>query len=156
MENCGAIGDSNVFKKRSPNFIEYPEGLWLVKFLSLEYWRRVEETANSDEEFGLRARGFTASFTFRVTDGDELKPVYVMFEDGRVTEVRALREGEATDFAMEGSYETWVKVNKGEMDGANAIMTRQLQFKGSMSSIIRYSKAFLRLFTVMQKVPVEY
>ena len=51
--------------------------------------------------------------------------------------------------ALEGPYDTWVSVNKGEMDGANAIMTRQLQFKGSMSAIIRYSKAFLRLFQVM-------
>jgi len=128
----------------------------VVRFLSLEYWGRVEETANSDEEFGIRARGFTASFTFRATDREELPPVYVMFEDGRVTEVRGLMEGEATDFALEGSYETWVKVNQGEEDSANAIMTRQLRFKGSMSSIIRYSKAFLRLFIVMQKVPVEY
>jgi putative sterol carrier protein len=47
-------------------------------------------------------------------------------------------------------------VNKGEMDGANAIMTRQLQFKGNMSAIIRYSKSFLRLFQLMQQVPVEY
>jgi hypothetical protein len=28
--------------------------------------------------------------------------------------------------------------------------------KGNMSAIIRYSKAFLRLFEVMQQVPVEY
>jgi len=128
----------------------------VVRFLSLDYWRRVEETANGDEEFGIRARGFTASFTFGVTDSKEPPPVYVMFEDGRVTEVRGLREGEATDFALEGPYEVWVRVNRGEMDGANAIMARQLRFRGSMSSIIRYSKAFLRLFIVMQRVPVEY
>ena len=61
-----------------------------------------------------------------------------------------------TDFTLEGPYEVWTQVNKGELDGANAIMSRMLQFKGSMSAIIRYSKAFLRLFQVMQKVPVEY
>ena len=49
-----------------------------------------------------------------------------------------------------------MQVNKGEIDGANAIMTRMLQFKGNMSAIIRYSKAFLRLFQLMQEVPVEY
>jgi len=129
----------------------------MVEFLSLEYWKNVEETANSDEEFGIKARGFIASFTFKVTDRvEDLPPVYVKFEDGKVTELRALGEGEATDFTLEGPYDTWVGVNKGEMDAANAIMTRQLQFKGSMSAIIRYSKAFLRLFTVMQTVQVEY
>jgi len=129
----------------------------MVKFLSLDYWKQVEETANSDEEFGIKARGFTASFTFKVTDKEEeLPPIYVKFDDRKVTELRELEEGEATDFALEGPYNIWVEVNKGEQDAANAIMTRQLQFKGSMSDIIRYSKAFLRLFTVMQHVTVEY
>jgi len=128
----------------------------MVKFLGLEYWKQVEETANSDEEFGIKARGLTASFTFKVSDKDDLPAIYVMFENGRVTEVRELGEQERTDFALEGPYEIWMGVNKGETDAANAIMTRQLQFRGSMSAIIRYSKAFLRLFTVMQGVSVEY
>ena len=128
----------------------------MVKFLCLEYWHKVEEIANSDEEFGIKARGFTASFTFRVTDKNELPEVYVMFDNSKVTEVRELGENEKTDFTLEGVYDVWTQINKGEIDGANAIMTRQLQFKGSMSQIIRYSKAFLRLFQVMQKVPVEY
>ena len=78
------------------------------------------------------------------------------FDNGKVAEVRELAEGEKTDFTLEGSYDIWTQVNKGEIEGANAIMTRQLQFKGNMSEIIRYSKAFLRLFQVMQQVPVEY
>ena len=64
--------------------------------------------------------------------------------------------GNKTDFILEGTYDVWTKVNKGELDGGNAIMQRQLQFKGNMSNIIRYSKSFLRLFQLMQKVPVEY
>ena len=76
--------------------------------------------------------------------------------DGKIIEVRALGAGEKTDFTLEGPYVTWLAVNKGEVDGANAIMTRQLQFKGNMSAIIRYSKSFLRLFQLMQQVPVEY
>ncbi len=128
----------------------------MVKFLGQDYWEQVEKIANSDEEFGIKARGFTASFTFRVTDRESLTPAYLKFDNGKVTEVRPLGEGEKTDFALEGPYDVWVKVNKGELDGANAIMTRMLQFRGNMSAIIRYSKAFLRLFQVMQKVPVEY
>ena len=128
----------------------------MVKFLSEEYFKYVEKVANADEEFQIKARGFAGSFTFRVTDRDDLKPVYVMFQDGKITEVRTLKESEETDYALEAPYETWVKVNKGEMDGANAIMMREIRFVGSMSSIIRYSKAFLRLFTVMSQVSVEY
>jgi putative sterol carrier protein len=128
----------------------------MVKFLGQDYWKQVEKIANSDEEFGIKARGFTASFTFKVADREGLTPAYLKFDNGKVTEVRPLGEGEKTDFALEGPYDVWVKVNKGELDGANAIMTRMLQFRGNMSAIIRYSKAFLRLFQVMQQVPVEY
>jgi putative sterol carrier protein len=128
----------------------------MVKFLGEDYWAQVEKIANGDEEFEIKARGFTATFTFRVTDKEDLAPSYMNFDNGKVTEVRPLGEGEKTDFALEGPYDVWVRVNKGEVDGANAIMTRMLQFRGNMSAIIRYSKAFLRLFQVMQKVPVEY
>ena len=128
----------------------------MVKFLCLDYWEKVEEIANGDEEFGIKARGFVASFTFRVTDKDDLSAIYIKFDDGKVTEVRELGVEEKTDFTLEGPYDVWMQVNKGELDGANAIMSRMLMFKGSMSAIIRYSKAFLRLFQVMQEVPVEY
>jgi len=128
----------------------------MVKFLDLDYWKQVETIANGDEEFEIKTRGFIASFTFRVTEGADLPSVYVKFDNGKIAEVRELEAEEKTDFTLEGSYDVWTQVNKGEMDGANAIMTRMLQFKGNMSAIIRYSKAFLRLFQLMQVVPVEY
>ena len=128
----------------------------MVRFLSLDYWKKVEEIANGDEEFEIKSRSFIASFTFNVTEGSDVPAVYVKFDNGKVAEVRELAEGEKTDFTLEGSYDIWTQVNKGEIEGANAIMTRQLMFKGNMSEIIRYSKAFLRLFQVMQQVPVEY
>ncbi len=128
----------------------------MVKYLSLEFWKKVQELANADQEFGIKAKMFTATFTFKVSDKADLKPVYAKFADGKIAELRNTNEGEKTDFSLEGTYDIWSKVNKGELDGSNAIMQRQLQFKGNMSNIIRYSKSFLRLFQLMQKVPVEY
>ncbi len=128
----------------------------MVQYLSLEFWKKVQELANVDQEFGIKAKLFAASFTFKVTDQPDLKPIYAKFADGKIAELRHVNEGEKTDFNLEGTYDVWSKVNKGELDGSNAIMQRQLQFKGNMSNIIRYSKSFLRLFQLMQKVPVEY
>jgi len=127
-----------------------------MKYLSLEYWKKCQEVANADEEFGIKTKMFNATFTYRAIDKPELPSIYVKFVDGKITEVRKLGEGEKTDFTLEGPYSVWVQVNKGEVDGSNAIMTRMLQFKGNMSAIIRYSKAFLRLFELMQTIPVEY
>ncbi|MGD0802689.1 MAG: SCP2 sterol-binding domain-containing protein [Candidatus Bathyarchaeia archaeon] len=128
----------------------------MSKYLSLEFWKNVQEIANTDQEFGIKAKTFVASFTFKVSDMADLKPIYAKFTDGKITEIRYVNENEKTDFSLEGTYDIWSKVNKGELDGSNAIMQRQLQFKGNMSNIIRYSKSFLRLFQLMQKVPVEY
>ena len=128
----------------------------MIQYLSLEYWKKCQEVANVDEEFGIKTKMFNATFTYRATDKPELPSIYVKFVDGKITEVKELGEGEKTDFTLEGPYSVWVQVNKGEVDGSNAIMTRQLQFKGNMSAIIRYSKAFLRLFELMQTIPVDY
>jgi len=127
-----------------------------MKYLSLDYWKMVQELANTDNEFSIKAKMFAASFVFKVTDNTYLTPIYAKFADGKITEIRTLSEGEKTDFSLEGTYDVWSKVNKGELDGGNAIMQRQLQFKGNMSNIIRYSKSFLRLFQLMQKIPVDY
>ena len=127
-----------------------------MKYLSLEYWKKCQEVANADEEFSIKTKMFNATFTYRATDKPDLPSIYVKFVDGKITEVRDLGEGEKTDFTLEGPYSIWMQVNKGEVDGSNAIMTRMLQFKGNMSAIIRYSKAFLRLFELMQTIPVEY
>jgi putative sterol carrier protein len=128
----------------------------MVQYLSLEYWKKVQEIANVDQEFSIKAKMFIASFTFKVSDKPDLKPIYAKFAEGKITEIRNVNEGEKTDFSLEGTYDVWCKVNKGELDGSNAIMQRQLQFKENMSNIIRYSKSFLRLFQLMQKVPVDY
>ena len=128
----------------------------MIQYLSLEYWKKCQEVANVDEEFGIKTKMFNATFTYRATDKPELPSIHVKFVDGKITEVKELGEGEKTDFTLEGPYSVWVQVNKGEVDGSNAIMTRQLQFKGNMSAIIRYSKAFLRLFELMQTIPVDY
>jgi putative sterol carrier protein len=128
----------------------------MVQYLGLEYWKKVREIANADEEFRIKTKGFNATFTYGVTDKPELPKVYMKFVDGEVVEERQLAAGEKTDYTLEGPYEVWTKLNKKELDAQSALMTRQLPFKGNMSAIIRYSKAFLRLFELMQTIPVEY
>jgi putative sterol carrier protein len=128
----------------------------MVQYLGLDYWKKCKEVANSDEEFRIKTKGFTATFTYRVTDKPELPKIFMKFDDGEVMEVRELVEEEKTDYTLEGPYEVWTKLNKGEMDAQSALMTRQLPFKGNMSAIIRYSKAFLRLFDLMKTIPVDY
>ena len=128
----------------------------MVQYLGLEYWKKCKEVANADEEFRIKTKMFNATFTYGVTDNEVVPDIFMRFDDGEVMEVRELAEGEKTDYTLAGPYEIWTKLNKGELDAQSALMTRQLPFKGNMSSIIRYSKAFLRLFELMQTIPVEY
>jgi len=128
----------------------------MVQYLGLDYWKKVKDIANADEEFRIKTKMFNASFTYGATDNDAVPDIYMKFDDGEVMEIRLIEEGEKTDYTLAGPYEIWMKLNKGELDAQSALMTRQLPFKGNMSSIIRYSKAFLRLFELMQTIPVEY
>jgi putative sterol carrier protein len=128
----------------------------MVQYLGLEYWNKCQEVANADEEFRIKTKMFNATFKYGATDNDAVPDIFMKFDDGEVVEVRELEEGEKTDYTLAGPYEVWTKINKGELDAQSALMTRQLPFKGNMSSIIRYSKAFLRLFELMQTIPVEY
>ncbi len=128
----------------------------MVQYLGLEYWEKCQEVANADEEFRIKTKMFNATFTYGATDNDAVPDIFMKFDDGWVVEVRELAEGEKTDYTLAGPYEIWTKLNKGELDAQSALMTRQLPFKGNMSSIIRYSKAFLRLFELMQTIPVDY
>ena len=43
----------------------------MVQYLGLDYWKKCKEIANSDEEFRIKTKGFTASFTYGVTDKPE-------------------------------------------------------------------------------------
>jgi putative sterol carrier protein len=128
----------------------------MVQYLGLEYWKKCQDVANADEEFRIKTKMFNATFTYGVIDRDDIPDIFMKFDDGEVIEVRGLAEGEKTDYTLAGPYEVWTKLNKGEMDAQSALMTRQLPFKGNMSSIIRYSKAFLRLFELMRTIPVDY
>ena len=129
----------------------------MIKFCSLDYYKEVQKTANEDKEFLSRARDFNATFTFKATDRlEELPPVFMKFEEGKVTDVRLLGPDEKTDYRLESEYDLWMKIGKGELDGATAIMTRQMRFFGSMGEIMKYAKAFQRLLTLMTMVEVEY
>jgi putative sterol carrier protein len=128
----------------------------MVQYLGLEYWKKCKEIANADEEFRIKTKMFNATFTYGVIDNDTIPDIYMKFDDGEVMTVRELEAGEKTDYSLVGPYEIWTKLNKGEVDAQSALMTRQLPFRGNMSSIIRYSKAFLRLFELMQTIPVDY
>lgn len=129
----------------------------MTKFLSLDFYKQLVELANSDNDFKLQSKGFVASFAFKVLDkAQELPFVYMKFDDGKISEVRLLGKDEKTDYALEGNYNIWVDVAQGKMDGATAVMTRDLTVIGSMGTLIRYGKAFRKLLDLMAKVPCEY
>jgi len=128
----------------------------LVKFLSLEFYKQLQTLANNDSEFKMQSRDFVASFAFKVLDRAELPFIYMKFNNSQISELRVLNKDEKTDYSLEGNYAVWVDVSQGKMDGATAVMTRDLIVTGSMGNLIRYGKAFKKLLDLMSKVPSEY
>ena len=58
----------------------------MVQYLGMDYWKKVKEVANEDEEFGIKTKMFNATFLFRVTDKKDLpnlfEPIKVVVAGG--------------------------------------------------------------------------
>ena len=53
----------------------------MVQYLDLEYWGKVKEIANADEEFRIKTKMFNASFTYGATDNEAIPQIYMKFDD---------------------------------------------------------------------------
>jgi putative sterol carrier protein len=76
-------------------------------------------------------------------------------EDG-VTTISKVDAGTAAEFTFEGSYDTWTKVAKGEVDFQSAVLKGMLKFRGSITKILFYKDRFIRIAEVIRAVPVEF
>ena len=76
-------------------------------------------------------------------------------EEGK-TVISPSDAGAQAEFSFEGTYDTWTKLAKGEVDFQSAVLKGLLKFKGSITKILLYKDRFLRIAEVMRSIPVEF
>jgi putative sterol carrier protein len=125
----------------------------MAKFMSDEYISQVQSALGQDPKWAENAKNFKASVAFNVTDTGRN---YVMSVENGATSFQKAASGTASEFSFDGSYDTWCKVAKGEIDIQSAVLKGELKFKGSLTKILMYKDRFIRVAEIMRDVPKEF
>jgi len=125
----------------------------MAKYMSEEYISQVQGALSTDPKWTETSKSFKTSIAFNVTDQGLS---YLLGVDNGATTIRKVPPGTGAEFSFDGSYDTWCKIAKGEVDIQSAVLKGQLKFKGSLTKILMYKDRFIRVAEVMRDVPKEF
>jgi putative sterol carrier protein len=125
----------------------------MAKFLSDEYFTELQSALSKDAKWAESTKSVKTTIAFYVTD---IGQNYILGVDNGVTNLQKVAAGTAAEFTFEGTYDTWCKVAKGELDLQSAVLKGQLRFRGSLTKILMYRDRFMRVADIMKEVPKEF
>jgi putative sterol carrier protein len=125
----------------------------MAKFMSEEYVAQVQSALAQDPKWTESSRNFKTSIAFNVTDAGEN---YLMTVENGATSFQKAGPGASAEFSFDGTYDTWSRVAKGEVDMQSAVLKGQLKFKGSITKILMNKDRLIRVAEIMRDVPKEY
>jgi len=125
----------------------------LAKYLSDEYFAQVQSALVQDPKWTESTRNFKTTVALNVTD---IGQNYLLGVENGVTTLQKVAPGAAAEFTLDGTYESWVKVAKGEVDLQSAVLKGQLKFKGSLTKVLMYRDKLTRVADVMKETPKEF
>ena len=125
----------------------------MVKFGTLEYYKKWAETINRDEQVsksGLSATVLNVFEDLKTPEGME-KAFFMKYEDGKVTEVREARPDEEAEFVTRTTYSMFAGIAKGEVD------PQQAKPKYSLMKALRHMGTWKRIQEIAKEMKdVEY
>ncbi len=125
----------------------------MAKFLSDEYFGQLQAALVADQKWADSTKGLKTSISFNATD---IGQSFVLNVDNGVSTVQKAAPGTPAEFTFEGTYESWAKVAKGEVDLQAAVLKGQLRFKGSITKILTYRERFMRIADLMKQIQTEF
>jgi putative sterol carrier protein len=125
----------------------------MLNYFTEEYFKEVEQKLVADAKWQQDTKGVKTTILLGASDRSALFLLKV--EDG-ATSIGKVVAGTAAEFSFEGTYDTWTKVAKGEVDFQSAVLKGLLKFRGSITKILFYKDRFIRIAEVIRSVPVEF
>jgi putative sterol carrier protein len=125
----------------------------MVKYFTEEYFKDVENRLVADPKWLEDTKGVKTTILLGATD---LGAAFLLKVEDGVTSISKAEPGTAAEFTFEGSYDTWTKVAKGEVDLQSAVLKGLLKFRGSITKILFYKNRFVRIAEVIRAVPVDF
>jgi putative sterol carrier protein len=127
----------------------------MVKYFSPEFFAQLQDSLANDAKWQEGTKGLKTSVKLGFVDQGVGSSYLLKVEEGKTT-ISSSDPAAQAEFSFEGSYETWTKVARGEVDFQSAVLKGLLKFKGSITKILLYKDRFLRIAEVMRSIPVEF
>jgi len=127
----------------------------MVKYFSSEFFAQLQDLLGNDAKWQEGTKGLKTSVKLSSVNPNAASSYLLKVEDGKTT-ISPSDFATQAEFSFEGTYETWSKVAKGEVDFQSAVLKGLLKFKGSITKIIYYKDRFLRIAEVMRSIQVEF
>jgi len=121
--------------------------------MSDEYFKSLETALVNDQKWNDSTKGLKTSILIGVTDTDQS---YLLSVDSGATTIQKASADAAAEFSFDGTYDSWTKVAKGELDLQSAVLKGQLRFKGSIMKILTYRDRFMRIGDLIVQSPKEF
>ena len=125
----------------------------MAKYLSDEYFAQVLSALSQDTKWAESTKNFRTTVALNVTD---IGQNYVLGVENGVTTLQKAAPATPAEFTLDGTYDAWVKVAKGEVDLQSAVLKGQLKFRGSLTKVLMYRDKLTRVAEVMKDTPKEF
>ena len=137
----------------------------MVTFPSQEYCDEFRNKLNANEKYAKAAKDWEGDMMYVIEGEDEDLPsgekviIYMDLWHGECREAKILfDESEKPDceFQVVGPESTWKKVNDGQVDPIQMIMTQQLKVMGDLNKIMKATKAAMILAQTAASIKMDY
>ena len=130
----------------------FPSEQWLEAYLA---------EINKSESYRKSAVTWEGDFYFIVEQGPGVPKPLIMYLDLWHGEARsgcvvADQSERSPEFIISATLDVWRKVIERKLDPIQGMVTKKLKVTGTLSKIMRYTKAAVELVNCATKVPTEF
>lgn len=122
-----------------------------------------ERLVQGDEVYREAAQGWEGTVALHTLADPDLgmeEDSYMLMDlwHGECRKIRIVppEVGEAADYILTASFDTWKKIGKGELDTTRAVMQGKVKLRGDISKLVRYTKASSRLTELSSTIACRY
>lgn len=126
-----------------------------MKFMSSEWMKAVAKQWNTHEEMQSMLKNFCATIEYGIEDRPEIPHVMMFVKNGKAIYAGA-SDGRGRDFIITAKLDNWRKLTSGAMSGKMGLMTKRINFKGSMMTAMKYMTPFNIHMNIMGEIPADF
>lgn len=132
------------------------------RFLSPAWLKEATKLLRASKEFHRALGGQSGTLLAEITEGPGGKATFLYFEfhDGALTNAAVGSDGHVAatkpQLHVVGTYDTFVRLQKGELSLQAAYFTRRVRVTGDFQRALRFAPAFLTYHKIVRRVETEF